>query len=168
MKSYITRFIHRACGLFIGGHMPSVGSRWCPWASPDQVQGQAAGQIMCDNKSAVAYINKLGGTWSKRLFAMAKTILLWCRDYNMWILMEKLLAQPMSGIFHNNPQVFNFKLQASHRALSLQVSLKRWWSKSLEASFAMSLWSFMILNDICLLALLTCQSAELVRWLFCL
>lgn len=34
--------------------------------------------IMCDNRTAVAYINKEGGTRSRRLFALSRSILLWC------------------------------------------------------------------------------------------
>ena len=34
--------------------------------------------VMCDIKMAVAYINKQGGTGLKRLFTLAKSILLWC------------------------------------------------------------------------------------------
>ena len=34
--------------------------------------------VMCDNKTAVAYINKEEGTRLKRLFAIEKSILLWC------------------------------------------------------------------------------------------
>ena len=34
--------------------------------------------VMHDNKTAVTYINKQGGTRSKRLFLLAKSIILWC------------------------------------------------------------------------------------------
>ena len=40
---------------------------------------------MCDNRTAVAYINKQGGTRSKRLFALARTIILWCHGHNIRI-----------------------------------------------------------------------------------
>ena len=42
--------------------------------------------IMSDNKTAVAYINKQGGTRSKRLFSLAKQILLWCKLHQIRIL----------------------------------------------------------------------------------
>ena len=35
--------------------------------------------VMCDNKMAVVYINKQGGTRLKCLFLLAKSILLWCQ-----------------------------------------------------------------------------------------
>ena len=39
--------------------------------------------VMCDNKSAVAYINKQGGTRSKRLFTLSRIICLWCRSQDV-------------------------------------------------------------------------------------
>ena len=42
--------------------------------------------VMCDNKMAVAYINKQGGTRLKHLFMLAKSILLWCRQKGTRIL----------------------------------------------------------------------------------
>jgi len=38
---------------------------------------------MCDNRTAVAYINRQGGTRSQSLYALARDILLWCRTHNI-------------------------------------------------------------------------------------
>ena len=48
--------------------------------------------VMCDNRTAVAYINKQGGTRSKRLFTLAKKILLWCRESG-----TRLLCRHIAG-----------------------------------------------------------------------
>ena len=41
--------------------------------------------MMCVNRTVVTYINKQGGTRWKRLFSLAKSILLWCRQYGVRI-----------------------------------------------------------------------------------
>ena len=48
--------------------------------------------VMCDNRTAVSYINKQGGTRSKRLFSLAKTILMWCREHG-----TRLLCRHIAG-----------------------------------------------------------------------
>ena len=48
--------------------------------------------VMCDNRTAVAYINMQGGVRSKRLFMLAKAILLWCRANGI-----RLLCRHIAG-----------------------------------------------------------------------
>ena len=51
--------------------------------------------VMCDNRMGVSYmyINKQEDTRSKRLFSLAKQILLWCRDHGTRLLCRHIAGQ---------------------------------------------------------------------------
>ena len=57
----------------------------------DRVSGRDI-TVMSDNRTVVAYLNRHGGTRSKRLFALAKKILLWSMDRGI-----RILARHISG-----------------------------------------------------------------------
>ena len=61
---------------------------------------------MCFNKTAVAYINKVGGTRSKRLFSITKSILLWCQQNG-----TRLLCQHIAGQLNVKSDQLNRKSQ---------------------------------------------------------
>lgn len=42
-------------------------------------------RLLCDNTTAIAYINKSGGTWSYHCNKFSKLIWGWCQQYNNWI-----------------------------------------------------------------------------------
>ena len=59
-------------------------------------QAQVKGKhilAMCDNQTAMAYINKQGGMRYWRLFALTKKILLWCHQMNTIILCRHIPGQ---------------------------------------------------------------------------
>lgn len=64
------------------------------WSFKSMLIGQHV-LVMCDNKTAVAYINKLGGTRSRRLYNLVRTILLWCQAYKI-----RVLARHIPGILN--------------------------------------------------------------------
>ena len=79
--------------------------------------------VMCDNKTAVAYINKLGGTRSKRLFLLTRRIILWCHNLNIWLRSRHI------------PGILNVK--ADYLSRRSQIIGTEW---SLHPSVAKTIW----------------------------
>ena len=86
-----------------GAHTDSIttSGRW-----PPQWRSFAINLVICDNKTAVAYINKPGGTRLKRLFLLAKSILLWC-----WMTDTRILCRHIPGRLNIKADLLRRKFQ---------------------------------------------------------
>ena len=67
-------------------------------------------KVMCDNATAIAYINNMGGTKSKSCNKIAKDIWVWCHKRSVWVTaafipgVENTEADKASRVFHNNTE----------------------------------------------------------------
>lgn len=81
-------------------------------------------QILCDNTSAVAHINNMGGIKSKILNQLTRTIWFWCCDRNIWISSAHIPGKINPADLHSRK--FNDNVEWMLDRFVFQKLVQRW------------------------------------------